>query len=94
MPVYTVHAPVANNMDFRATDRFAFVRDGFHFWAAVFGVVWAVLVAYGTIRVIQAANWTIRAARRYLCEEEPPAAAVTDAAGSDLHTERNLPRAS
>jgi hypothetical protein len=40
MPVYTVHAPVTNNMDFRATDRFAFVRDGFHVWAAVFGVVW------------------------------------------------------
>ena len=40
MPVYTVHAPVANNMDFRATDRFAFVRDGFHLWAAVFGVLW------------------------------------------------------
>ena len=40
MPVYTVHAPVVNNMDFRATDRFAFVRDGFHVWAAVFGVVW------------------------------------------------------
>jgi hypothetical protein len=27
-------------MDFRATDRFAFVRDGFHVWAALFGVVW------------------------------------------------------
>ena len=40
MPVYTVHAPVVNNMDFRATDRFAFVRDGFHVWAAVFGVGW------------------------------------------------------
>ena len=40
MPVYTVHAPVANNMDFRATDRFAFVRDGFHLWAAVLGVLW------------------------------------------------------
>ena len=40
MPVYTVHAPVANNMDFRATDRFAFVRDGFHVWAAVLGVLW------------------------------------------------------
>jgi hypothetical protein len=24
----------------RATDRFAFVRDGFHFWAAVAGVIW------------------------------------------------------
>src|SRR6202007_3328566 len=40
MPVYTVHAPTANNVDFRATDRFAFVRDGFHVWAAILGVVW------------------------------------------------------
>jgi hypothetical protein len=40
MPVYTVHAPLTSNMDFRATDRFAFVRDGFHVWAALFGVVW------------------------------------------------------
>jgi Protein of unknown function (DUF2628) len=40
MPVYTVHAPVSSNVDFRATDRFAFVRDGFHVWAAVFGLVW------------------------------------------------------
>jgi hypothetical protein len=40
MPVYTVHAPVTNGADFAATDRFAFVRDGFHFWAAVLGVVW------------------------------------------------------
>jgi hypothetical protein len=39
MPVYTVHAPI-NHVDGRATDRFAFVRDGFHFWAAVFGVLW------------------------------------------------------
>ena len=40
MPVYTVHAPVSNNADIRATDRFAFVRDGFHVWAALLGVVW------------------------------------------------------
>jgi Protein of unknown function (DUF2628) len=40
MPVYTVHAPVTNNVDLRATDRFTFVRDGFHVWAAIFGVVW------------------------------------------------------
>ncbi len=40
MPVYTVHAPTANSVDLAATDRFAFVRDGFHFWAAVLGVVW------------------------------------------------------
>ena len=40
MPVYTVHAPMGSNTDIRATDRFAFVRDGFHVWAAIFGVVW------------------------------------------------------
>ena len=40
MPVYTVHAPTANSADFAATDRFAFVRDGFHVWAAILGVVW------------------------------------------------------
>src|SRR3954469_249001 len=40
MPVYTVHAPLSNGADFTATDKFAFVRDGFHFWAAVAGVIW------------------------------------------------------
>ena len=40
MPVYTVHAPIGDNADLRATDRFAFVRDGFHVWAALLGVVW------------------------------------------------------
>ena len=40
MPVYTVHAPVANGADLPATDRFVFVRDGFHFWAAVASVIW------------------------------------------------------
>jgi hypothetical protein len=42
MPVYTVHAPAASSVDFRATDRFVFVRDGFHVWAALLGVVWLV----------------------------------------------------
>ena len=40
MPVYTVHAPVANGDGVRATDRFAFVRDGFHFWAALLAPIW------------------------------------------------------
>ena len=40
MPVYTVHAPVTNNAGVRAADRFAFVRDGFHVWAALLGAVW------------------------------------------------------
>jgi hypothetical protein len=40
MPVYTVHAPVMNDAGINAADRFAFVRDGFHLWAALAGVVW------------------------------------------------------
>jgi hypothetical protein len=40
MPVYTVHAPVTNHAGLRATDRFAFVRDGFHFWAVLLSPVW------------------------------------------------------
>jgi hypothetical protein len=39
MPVYTVHAPT-KNVDGRVTDRFAFVRDGFHVWAALLSVLW------------------------------------------------------
>ena len=42
MPVYTVHAPVATDASIVATDKFAFVRDGFHFWAFVFGPLWLV----------------------------------------------------
>jgi hypothetical protein len=42
MPVYTVHAPGAGGADLRSTDRFVFVRDGFHFWAALFGPLWLV----------------------------------------------------
>ena len=42
MPVYTVHAPVAYGADLTATDKFVFVRDGFHFWAAVASVIWLV----------------------------------------------------
>jgi hypothetical protein len=40
MPVYTVHAPVTVNAGIRATERFAFVRDGFHFWAFILGGAW------------------------------------------------------
>jgi hypothetical protein len=40
MPVYIVHAPTAENAGIAATDRFAFVRDGFHFWAALLGPLW------------------------------------------------------
>lgn len=40
MPVYTVHAPTPGGADLRATDRFVFVRDGFHFWAMLLGPIW------------------------------------------------------
>ena len=40
MPVYTVHAPVGSNADPATTDKITFVRDGFHFWAVVFSVIW------------------------------------------------------
>ena len=40
MPVYTVHAPTASSAAIAATDKFAFVRDGFHVWAALLSVVW------------------------------------------------------
>jgi hypothetical protein len=42
MPVYTVHAPSAHAADFRATDKFEFVRDGFHFWAMILGPIWLI----------------------------------------------------
>jgi len=40
MPVYTVHAPSNGGADVQATDKFAFVRDGFHVWAMIFGPLW------------------------------------------------------
>jgi hypothetical protein len=40
MPVYTVHAPVGSDASVGATERFAFVRDGFHVWAALLSPVW------------------------------------------------------
>lgn len=40
MPVYTVHGPVTAGGAPEATDRFVFVRDGFHVWAAITGPLW------------------------------------------------------
>jgi uncharacterized protein DUF2628 len=40
MPVYTVHAPVGSDASVGAAERFAFVRDGFHVWAALLSPVW------------------------------------------------------
>jgi hypothetical protein len=41
MAVYTVHEPPPRRREASAgPERFVFVRDGFHFWAFVFGPVW------------------------------------------------------
>src|SRR5262245_39670372 len=40
MLVYTVHAPLTAGADLRSTDRFVFVRDGFHLWAPWLRVLW------------------------------------------------------
>ena len=57
MPVYTVHAPAATDASIVAADRFTFIRDGFHFWAMVFGPLWLLahrlwLAAIGWIAAI------------------------------------------
>jgi len=39
MPVYTVHAP-PDGANTGINDQFVFVRDGFHFWAMIFGPLW------------------------------------------------------
>src|ERR1700746_503632 len=65
MPVYTVHAPSAHAADFRATDKFVFVRDGFHFWAMVLGPLWLIwkrqwLALLGWVIVIVALELTVK----------------------------------
>jgi Protein of unknown function (DUF2628) len=41
MAVYTVHEPLLRRHEsLPAPERFAFVRDGFHFWAFVLGPLW------------------------------------------------------
>jgi len=42
MRVYTVHGPSAEIVDLRNADRLVFVRDGFHFWAMIFGPLWLI----------------------------------------------------
>ena len=41
MAIYTVHEPpLKKNETEPNTDRFVFVRDGFYFWAFLFGPLW------------------------------------------------------
>ena len=68
MTIYTVHAPPPK-VDETATspDRFVFVRDGFYFWAFVFGPLWllfkrlwlALLLYIATVAVLQTVLWLI-----------------------------------
>ena len=53
MAVYTVHVPLTQAGEGPRPDRVVFVRDGFHFWALLFGPLWLIwhrlwlaLVAY------------------------------------------------
>jgi hypothetical protein len=64
MPVYTVHAPTTDAADLRATDRFVFVRDGFHFWALVFGPFWLIwnrlwLALLAWVVIVSALEWGV-----------------------------------
>lgn len=66
MPVYTVHAPVMSDTGVRAADRFAFVRDGFHIWAALLGPIWLLwhglwLALIGWIAVMAAIGFGLSA---------------------------------
>ena len=43
MPTYTVHEPPPRKTEsVAASERFVFVRDGFHFWAFVLAPVWLI----------------------------------------------------
>src|SRR4051812_50080539 len=73
MPVYTVHAPIAESAEAaRAADHFVFVRDGFHFWAFLLGPlwlawhrVWLAVLGYGVVTIGGAVglSWSIMGAR-------------------------------
>ena len=68
MAVFTVHQPKPRKSeDVAPPERFAFVRDGFYFWAFVFGPLWMlwnrlwlVLVGYLALTAaIQAGLWAL-----------------------------------
>jgi hypothetical protein len=68
MATFTVHEPpLRKNEDEVSPDRFAFVRDGFHFWAFVLGPVWMlyhrlwlVTVMYLVVLAgVEAAMWAL-----------------------------------
>jgi hypothetical protein len=52
MPVYTVHAPPADRAGNSAPENFAFVRDGFYFWAMIFGPLWLLVRRQGLVLLL------------------------------------------
>jgi len=67
MAVYTVHQPPQREGEKAPdTDRFVFVRDGFYFWAFLFGPVWMIWRRLWLVLVLYvAALVAIAAALRY-----------------------------
>lgn len=70
MPVYTVHQPPQRAGEISANpQRFAFVRDGFHFWAFVLGPVWMLfrrlwivtILYFIVVAAVATALWLLRA---------------------------------
>ncbi len=68
MTVFTVHQPLPRKTeDVAPPERFAFVRDGFYFWAFLLGPLWmfwnrlwlALLIYLASTAAIQAALWAI-----------------------------------
>jgi hypothetical protein len=70
MSVYTVHEPPLRDSGVAADpERFAFVRDGFYFWAFIFGPIWllwrrlwlALILYVIALIVIEGALWYFKA---------------------------------
>ena len=58
MSVYTVHQPPQRKTGASADpERFAFVRDGFYFWAMVFGPVWLLWRRLWLVLLLYAIAW-------------------------------------
>ena len=66
MAIYTVHQPPLKKYESAPDpDRFAFVRDGFSFWALIFGPLWMLrhrmwLVLLGYIAVVIALHFALK----------------------------------
>ncbi|HZS65422.1 MAG TPA: DUF2628 domain-containing protein [Xanthobacteraceae bacterium] len=69
MPVYTVHQPPPRKDEVAAApERFAFVRDGFYFWAFLFGPFWMLwrrlwlvtLIYVAAVTALETGMWALR----------------------------------